>query len=254
MKSCYIVTGTTSGLGLAFIKQLVLEGHLVYSVSRKTTNSIEELKLNDGFKHLECDLADNNTLIKIFETIKGSLKTKALNSITLINNAGTINPIGNVGKTDVDLLSLSIDTNIKAPILLSELFIQFTQELAIEKNILNISSGAGRNPYAGWATYCAAKAGLDLFTKCIGVEQQDEIHSVKVISFAPGVVDTNMQDTIRSAPKETFSSVSRFIDLKENNQLLPAPFVAHKLLELLQSDKTIGGELYDIRDFIQEKQ
>jgi len=254
MKNCYIVTGTTSGLGLAFIKQLVAEKHLVYSISRKTNTTIEELFENHFFQHLECDLADENTLRKTFLTIIEDLKAKEIKGLTLINNAGTINPIGNVGKTDLSLLSNSIDTNIKAPILLSELFIAFAQPLSINKSILNISSGAGRKPYAGWATYCAAKAGLDLFTQCIGVEQAEEKHPIKVISFAPGVVDTNMQDKIRSAPKETFGSVSRFIDLKENNQLLPAPFVAHKLLELLHSNKTASGELYDIRDFIQEKQ
>lgn len=148
------------------------------------------------------------------------------------------------------MLSKNIDTNIKAPILIAEFFIKETQHLAIPKFILNISSGAGRKPYAGWATYCASKAGLDLFTACVGVEQTGEKHPVKAISFAPGVVDTNMQITIRNTPKEVFNSVTRFIELKNNEQLLSPKFVTETLLNLLANDKTVSGGCYDVRDYI----
>ena len=254
MKNCYIVTGTTSGLGFAFIKQLLATGNLVYSISRRDSSFILEQVDNVNFKHFKCDLANeiylNETLKKVFE----SIDLYAVASVTLINNAGTINPIGNVGKVDSKSLSRSIDTNLKAPIFISNYFIEETQKIAIQKYILNISSGAGRKPYAGWATYCANKAGLDLFTSCIGVEQQEEQYPIKAISFAPGVVDTNMQVTIRSTKKEEFDAVTRFIDLKNNNQLLSPEFVAEKLLELLPSEQTTNGGLYDIRNFIDEKQ
>jgi len=254
MKNCFIVTGTTSGLGLAFIQNLIENDHLVYSISRKESPYLLELKSNVNFKHFNCDLADelqvNNTLESVFELID----LYAIASVTLINNAGTINPIGNVGKNESKALYNSIDTNLKAPIVFSNYFIEQTQKFAIKKYILNISSGAGRKPYAGWATYCAAKAGLDLFTTCIGEEQKEEQFPVKAISFAPGVVDTEMQVTIRSTKKEDFDAVTRFIELKNTNQLLAPEFVAQKLLELLASDKTINGGLYDVRDFIDEKQ
>lgn len=254
MKDCYIVTGTTSGLGFAFLKQLIENGHLVYSISRRESPFILELKDNVNFKHFMCDLANESYLKETLKTVFDLLDLYAASSVTLINNAGTINPIGNVGKVDSVGLSRSIDTNLKAPITISNYFIEQTQKIAIQKYILNISSGAGRKPYAGWATYCAAKAGLDLFTECIGVEQKEEQFPIKVISFAPGVVDTNMQVTIRSAKKEEFDAVTRFIDLKNNNQLLSPEFVAEKLLELLPSEQTSNGGLYDIRNFIEEKQ
>ena len=254
MKDCYIVTGTTSGLGFTFIKELLEKGKLVYSISRKDTPFILEQNNNVNFKHFKCDLANERYLNETLKTVFDLIDLYAIASVTLINNAGTIKPIGNVGKVDSKRLSRSIDTNLKAPIFIANYFIEQTQKIAIKKYILNISSGAGRKPYAGWATYCAAKAGLDLFTACIGVEQKEEQFPIKVISFAPGVVDTNMQETIRSTKKEDFDAVTRFIDLKNNNQLLSAKFVSEKLLELLPSDKTSNGGLYDIRDFIEEKQ
>lgn len=254
MKDCFIITGTTSGLGLAFAQKLIAEGKLVYSISRRENDAIFELKNNPNFHHYNCDLVNSKDLSNSLELLFKTIKTTPLKSITLINNAGTINPIGNVGTNNKEAIINSIDTNIKAPVLIAEYFIEYTQNLVMDKFLLNISSGAGRKPYAGWAAYCAAKAGLDLYTSAIGKEQKQEKHPIKAVSFAPGVVDTNMQVTIRKTPKETFDSVSRFIDLKENNQLLSPQFVADKLILLLDSNKTENGGLYDIRDFISEKQ
>ncbi len=249
MKNIFIVTGTSTGLGLSFVSELIAKGSLVYSISRKETEELSKLKESDLLVHYNCDVTDQQKLLSVLKSIFDAISNKKTKSITLINNAGTINPIGNVGTNDFTSLSNSIDTNIKAPILIAEFFIKETQHLAIPKFILNISSGAGRKPYAGWATYCASKAGLDLFTQCIGVEQLTENNPVKVISFAPGVVDTNMQITIRNTPKEVFNSVTRFIDLKNNEQLLSPKFVAETLLDLLINDKTVSGGCYDVRDY-----
>ncbi|MCT4581894.1 MAG: (S)-benzoin forming benzil reductase [Flavobacteriales bacterium] len=253
MRDCYIVTGTTSGLGLSFVTKLLKEEALVYSISRKENDAVKELK-QLGLKHFNCDLANIEELNATISQVFDKLRQENVQSYTLINNAGTINPIGDVGTHDVMALANNIDTNIKAPIVLMEAFIKELQDADLPKYILNISSGAGRKPYAGWATYCASKAGLDLFSACVGKEQETQLYPIKVISFAPGVVDTNMQVTIRSTKKEDFNAVTRFIDLKNNKQLLSPSFVAQQLLELLPSDQTLNGGLYDIRDFIDEKQ
>lgn len=254
MKNCFIVTGTTSGLGLAFIKQLIANNHIVYSISRKDSPYLLELKEKVNFKHFNCDLANKSAVNETMDAVFELIDLYAIVSVTLINNAGTILPIGDLGKTDANAIGNSIDTNLKAPIIMANHFIAHTQNIAIQKYILNISSGAGRKPYAGWSVYCAAKSGLDLFTACIGEEQESQQFPIKAISFAPGVVDTEMQVTIRSTREEDFKSVTRFIDLKNKNQLLAPEFVVKKLLELLPSIQTLNGGLYDIRDFIEEQQ
>lgn len=100
MKNCYIVTGTTSGLGFAFLKQLIEEGHLVYSISRKDSPFILSLKGHVNFRHFKCDLANDSYLGETLKTVFDLIDLYAIISVTLINNAGTINPIGNVGKID----------------------------------------------------------------------------------------------------------------------------------------------------------
>lgn len=255
MNDYYIVTGTTSGIGLAFINQLSKNNKTkIYSISRKENKYITNLKDKYKIKHYNCDLSDSKRLIETIKTIFDKINIEEINTITLINNAGTVNPIGDIGNKNTKAIINNIDTNLKAPILLTEFFVNKTQNINKPKYILNISSGAGRKPYAGWGTYCATKAGLDLFTSCVGIEQETKKHPIKIISFAPGVVDTNMQINIRSTKEEDFKAVKRFINLKNNNQLLSPEFVSQKLLKLLPSKLTANGKLYDIRDFIEEKQ
>jgi NAD(P)-dependent dehydrogenase (short-subunit alcohol dehydrogenase family) len=66
--------------------------------------------------------------------------------------------------------------------------------------MLNISSGLGRRAMASQATYCAAKAGMDHFTRCLALEEALKPNGARVCSLAPGVIDTDMQVQLRGAP------------------------------------------------------
>ena len=63
--------------------------------------------------------------------------------------------------------------------------------------IVNLSSGAAHIPIAGWGAYCAAKAGLAMLTKTLAAEYGEK--GIRVFGFAPGLVDTAMQEAIRAA-------------------------------------------------------
>ncbi len=80
--------------------------------------------------------------------------------------------------------------------LLSSAFIKHTKDWNVDKRIINISSGAAQNPYFGWAAYCTTKAGVNMLTKCIALEETDKKYPVKVISFAPGC--SRYRDAIRN--------------------------------------------------------
>ena len=61
--------------------------------------------------------------------------------------------------------------------LLTAAFLRATRNWAIDKRVLNISSGAGKRPVAGWAAYCAAKAGLDHFSRVVALDEGDAAES-----------------------------------------------------------------------------
>ena len=71
--------------------------------------------------------------------------------------------------------------------------------------------------------------------RVMAAEQAGHPHPVKVLSMAPGVVDTDMKALICDQQEENFPAVQRFHDLKENDQLWSAEFVARHTADLLNS-------------------
>jgi benzil reductase ((S)-benzoin forming) len=101
--------------------------------------------------------------------------------------------------------------------------------------ILNISSGAATRAIPGWASYCASKAALDRFSETIYLEEKEKGRNIRVFSLAPGVIDTDMQSTIRSADAQDFSSLETFQNLKLNKELISSQEIAEKLAVFIKT-------------------
>ncbi|WP_052487595.1 SDR family NAD(P)-dependent oxidoreductase [Gordoniibacillus kamchatkensis] len=168
--------------------------------------------------------------------------------LRLINNAGVLEPIGPVHEAGTSALALNVAVNLTAPMALTAAFLRLTQPLAADKRVLNISSGAARKPYFGWSSYCAAKAGLDHFTRCVKLEQDALPYGAKLASVAPGVIDTAMQASIRAADEGRFRDLPRFRALHESGSLTPPNEAAERLLALLEHPDFGAEPVLDIRD------
>jgi len=240
---CFIVTGASKGLGEAIIRKLLKPGHTVIGISRHKNAKLIADAAEAGVKldYIEFDLANTEHLEAVNARIFGKIQKSELTGLYLINNAGTIEPIGPIHKSTGESIDRNVKINLTAPMILTANFMKWSQSLAIDKRILNISTGAARKPYTGWSAYCAAKAGLDHFTRCVAEEQKELEHGVRISSVRPGVIDTDMQATIRASKEEDFKDVQRFIAYKESGELLSPESVADRMLELLLSD-TFGEE------------
>ncbi|SDO99175.1 benzil reductase ((S)-benzoin forming) [Paenibacillus sp. yr247] len=243
----YIITGGSKGLGAALTQQLLQQGAAVHCISRSESETLrqEALRAEGELTFHAYDLAQTQGLDSLMERILGSIDEA--DTITLINNAGQLEPMTSIGRAGHDDLQRSLQINLVAPALLTNSFIRHTQALPIVKRVVHISSGAGKKPYPGWGAYCTAKAGLDMLTRCIGVEQENQPYPVEVFSIAPGVVDTDMQREIRAASKEDFPQVSRFVELQKNGDLQSPEATAKQLLNLLQANAFAQGEIADLR-------
>ncbi|WP_313894269.1 SDR family NAD(P)-dependent oxidoreductase [Psychrobacillus sp.] len=239
----YIVTGTTSGIGLELATQLVEAGHTVYGIARRE-NDIAHHR----YHHILLDLAETSKLADVMdEIIKGT--SLEADSFTLINNAGMIEPIGMVGEIDSELMVKSIAVNLTAPMALTGAFINALSEKELTKKVIQISSGAGRKGYEGWSSYCASKAGLDRFTEAVSLEELKKPNGVRLVSVAPGIIDTNMQGEIRQSTADEFPLVERFKEYKASGQLSTAQDVASKLIAFFESDQFDTAEvLADLRN------
>src|SRR5205814_8638693 len=106
------------------------------------------------------------------------------------------------------------------PLLLTSAFLRATEGWRAQRRVLNISSGLGRRAMASQALYCAAKAGMDHFTRCIALEEAQRPNGAKVCSLAPGVIDTDMQVHLRSSDPVEFPDSGYFAGLKEQGTLV----------------------------------
>lgn len=233
-----IVTGTSQGLGEAIATQLLEENTRLICISRRQNETLIEKAKQKGipFTFHSIDLQDVHHLEAHFETIFLSIEEEKVSSIHLINNAGILAPMKPIEKSESELLIANVQINLIAPMILTSSFMKHTKDWKVDKRIINISSGAGQKPYFGWGAYCTAKAGVNMFTQCVATEEAGKEYPVKTISFAPGVVDTSMQQQIRQTEKEDFINLDRFIALKEEGKLLSPEYVAKAVVHLLETN------------------
>lgn len=244
----FMITGTSRGLGEALAYQLIQKNHHVICIARNENASLIETArqracLLDSFSS---DLGDSRNIDALMEAVFAKIDLQSAEGLYLINNAGVLDPIKPVGRSESGSVIRNIQVNLLAPMLLIESFIRLSLEYDIDKRIINVSSGAGRKPYEGWSSYCSAKAGVDMFTRCVALEAEKQNHPVRIVSFGPGVMDTDMQAGIRKTGESDFVQLQKFLDLKKDGKLLPASQVAEVLIRLIFSEAFPQGEYIDV--------
>ena len=231
-----IVTGHTRGLGAAIAAELVKRGVAVLGLARSRADA------ND-IAQAELDMADPAALQAWLagESLRDFLKdsTQAL----LVNNAGVVTPVGPLAAQDPAQVLRAVSLNVAAPLALAAAFVQAAPQA--ERRILHVSSGAGRSAYPGWSVYCATKAALDLHARAIGLDGDAK---VKACSLAPGVIDTDMQATIRATPDADFPLRQRFVDLKETGTLVSPADCARALVDYLLAARFGAEPVDDLRN------
>ena len=252
----YIVTGASRGLGLALAQQLLQPGHTVLTLARRPAAALQETADARSARLIQWaqDLAEAPAAASRLEQwlaagANGPGGPHA--SATLINNAGLIPRIhplagSRIGQ-DAAGLSAAVRVGLEAPLLLCAAFLSATRDWPAARKVLNISSGLGRRPLAAQAPYCAVKAGLDHLTRCLALEEAARPHGARVCSIAPGVIDTDMQQHLRSAPEADFPAQGRFAALKAEGQLVSAEATARRLLAWLHHPDFGSEAVDDIR-------
>ncbi|PEJ07357.1 (S)-benzoin forming benzil reductase [Bacillus wiedmannii] len=243
-----IITGTSQGLGEAIAAQLLEENTSIISISRRGNKELTKLaeQYNSNCIFHSLDLQDIHNLETNFNEIISSIQKDTVSSIHLINNAGTLAPMKPIEKAESELLITNVQINLLAPMILTSTFMKHTKDWKVDKRVINISSGAGKNPYFGWGAYCTTKAGVNMFTQCVAIEEAEKEYPVKIVAFAPGVVDTSMQAQIRETNKADFINLDRFITLKEEGKLLSPEYVAKAIRSLLETENFPQGEVIRI--------
>ena len=249
-KSLSIVTGATGGLGKALSDSILNKGGKLLFVARdlKKINSfidtIENSKFSSLFKFQgdlskEEDLQNTETLIQeIIET------NNDIEEVFLFNNASIIEPISLIKDVNFNEIKNALVLNIATAYTLSTALIRIKQNKPMLKlNIINISSGVSINAVKGWSAYCISKAGLNMLSKCIAIENETE--EIFSLSINPGAIDTGMQEKIRNADSVEIPATKKFETMYNEGKLQNPKDVADKLFRILASNEYSNGDYID---------
>lgn len=245
-----ILTGASRGLGAAMAQQLLAPDVHLLTISRHPDTALADAARAAGatLEQWALDLGHDVGAAARLEAWLHGLRADDYAAATLINNAGLIGTVGPVEALDADTLAVVLRVGLEAPMLLASAFLRVTRDWPVDKRVLNVSSGAGRRPIAGWAAYCAAKAGLDHFSRVTALDEQGKPHPARIVSLAPGVIDTAMQEQVRAADPSGFPDKPRFEQLKATGQLSSPADAARRVLRFLARDDFGTEPVADARD------
>lgn len=231
-----IVTGHTHGLGASLAAEFESQSISVLGLARGQSATLSKCL------QISIDLSSTGELQNWLESSQLQMFLQDADVALLINNAGTVQPVGALFDQSPVQLAASIAVNVAAPLMLS------AAVAAIMKNrqtrILHISSGAGRSAYPGWSAYCATKAALDHHARAVAL---DAAPGIKICSLAPGVIDTGMQAEIRATPVERFPIRQRFVELKDSGALVSPQDCARAVAAYLLSERFGDKPVDDLR-------
>jgi sepiapterin reductase len=248
-QSVVVLTGASRGIGAALARQLAKPGTRLITLARRQDADLAAHASAQGaeLEQIAVDLSDTVAATAVAARLAKELPRDAKRYV-LINNAGTVSPVSSVDALDdAAAINQALNLNVVAVMLLTSRFLAATRDLQADRRVLNISSGAGRNPTAGWGVYCATKAALDMYTRV--AKQEQDGAGARFVSLAPGVVDTDMQGVIRGSDPGAFPALSRFQDLHSKGQLAAPANVAARIAAFLERDDFGNTEVDDIRNY-----
>jgi len=223
-----IVTGTSSGIGEALAASLLADGWTVLGISRRSV-SIQ----STAYQHICFDLAEVDLISTDLEPrLVEVLRSRTWATVALVNNAAVLGQLKNIDALSAGATLTSLAVNTVAPIALMGLVVRFCPPEAVLR-IVNISSGLASRPLAGCVDYCSGKAALQMAGMVFAAENTSS--DIGVLSYAPGIVKTAMQDELRTQSKEYFPSSWIFKQFHNEGKLVPANCVLQPIEAFLAS-------------------
>jgi NAD(P)-dependent dehydrogenase (short-subunit alcohol dehydrogenase family) len=222
-----LVTGGNRGIGAATVTALAAAGARVTYTAR-SASSLALGPSGDRITGTVADATDRAATVALL----------AQGFDIVVNNAGIITPIGHLDEVPIEAWEENIQVNLISAF-------HVTQQAIVHRpasgvTVVHLSSGAARNAMEGWSAYCAGKAGLAMLTRSVHLEFGDK--GVRVFGFAPGVVDTDMQGSIRASKLNPVSLIPR-----EN--LAPAEVPAYAIAWLATPEAEVySGQEVDVRN------
>ena len=239
-----IITGASSGIGYATAQALSKAGAKV-AIGARRTDRLEELAKkisSEGGQvfHQKLDVTSRTDCENFTKAVLEKWGTVDI----LINNAGLM-PLSFFKNLKVDEWDSMIDVNIKGVLYCTSTVISHMREKK-SGHIVNLSSVAGRIVFPAGSVYCATKHAVAAFSE--GLRQELSVRSnIRVTSIEPGVVATELNDTI------TDESLQGFVENAKKMEALQAGDIADAILYAVNSPPHVNVNEILLRPTTQER-
>lgn len=190
-----LITGASSGVGEMLVRELK-KSYNITTISRRTEML---LKNNPEISAYSCDISNENELLKTVDKIKKNIGSFSY----IINCAGILNA-GELDNEKLKELNYSIAVNAIAPMFIINSFLPEMKKDNFGR-IINLTSGAPLNCFAGFSLYSTSKAALNSLTVTLAREIEKSDISLNLMS--PGPVKSEMSPNAIMEPIECLSTV-----------------------------------------------
>ena len=222
MKDIAIVTGASSGIGKAYVRELSLDknGYEQIWVVARREDKLNELKSDlkdDRIVPVPLDLGDHFAV----SDISSKLSSGEYNVKLLINCAG-LGKRALFEEQSVEALGATLDVNCRALTLLTRVCIPYMSK---GSGIVNVASSAAFLPQPTFTVYAASKSYVTSFTRALSVELKPS--GITVTAVCPGPVNTEFQSNATDGKSSEFTGFRKLI-VADPDKLAKASLKAHK--------------------------
>ncbi|XP_054681524.1 sepiapterin reductase isoform X1 [Grus americana] len=254
-----VLTGASRGFGRSLARLLAPrlgEGSVLLLLARSAAPLAElAAELRGGGSgtgpglRVECvaaDLGCEQGLRRAAAAVREVLPAGPPGRLLLVNNAGSLGDISKsfLDLTDPDEINSYFAFNVTSALCLTSTALQaFGKHPGSSRTVVNISSLCAVKPFKNWALYCSGKASRDMMFQVLALEEPD----VRVLNYAPGPLDTDMQLLARTKTGDP-EMRQYFQSLQESGQLIDCTVSAQKLVNLLEEDTFRSGAHVDFYD------
>jgi NADP-dependent 3-hydroxy acid dehydrogenase YdfG len=179
-----LVTGGSSGLGLALARMLRDEGYDLTLVARRP-EPLEEAAAELGALAVAANLGDADECVRVV-----TAHAERYGGMNVLVNSAGLGIGGSFADQDTKRIGLQLDVNLRATMIVTREALPHLR--AVRGHVITLASIAGTIPTPGLAVYGATKAALIALTSSINREESQ--HGVRATAISPGFVATRMTD------------------------------------------------------------
>ncbi|KAG9338299.1 hypothetical protein JZ751_025970 [Albula glossodonta] len=252
-----IITGASKGFGRCLARQVaeLLKPRSVLLLVARSGDKLRELQADlaasDADKEgivVRCVIADLGQKEAVEEVVRAAKEScpNDIERLILINNAASLGDVSRfaLGFTDSTEIDSYLSLNVSSALCLTAgIMSAFPQRLGLRRCVVNISSLCAVQPFPSWVLYCTGKAARDMMFRVLAVEEPE----LRVLNYAPGPLDTEMQEEARANTGDPVVRTS-FCNMQRQGQLLTCEESGAKLMKLLLDDDFLSGAHLDFYD------